>query len=93
MDEREQVKMTVLGILRAGRGRMHYADALGEYERRVGVGGAQAAGAFAQLVREMIDEKLIDYAADYNAVAPVPPITALWLRPRGEAKIGLWREP
>ena len=85
MDERDLRKLVVLDILRPGRTR--YADAQAVYERRAGVAGGPAAEAFADLVRELIADKLIDYEAGPAAPGPVPAITALWLRAKGRARL------
>ena len=80
MDERDLRKLVVLDILRPGRTR--YADALAEYERRAGVAVRPAEEAFADLVHELIADKLIDSEADH--AAPFH-LAALWLRAKGTA--------
>lgn len=87
----DQAQLIVLGIL--GGGRMPYADVRAEYERRVGIGGEQTAVAFAQLVQNLIAEKLIDYEADPSTRQSLPRIAVLWLRPRGKAKLAEGEPP
>jgi hypothetical protein len=80
MEQQEAARLIILAILRAGR--MTYADALAAYAERTG-----RPDEFARLVHGLVAEKMIGYTADWDAGGPMPVITAIWLRPRGEARL------